>query len=121
MISDDMDFNLREFFKWARINCPSDIGMPHQTPERALLGSTVSSPCISDEEAEMISKAIGFLLLNEVAAHRVLMRVYHDQKSLSWMENRGEGDRKMNGNYLARAIQFIRGVLFASTAIGSGR
>jgi len=111
MISDDMYETLQRFYAWERGQNPADIGYPNITPVRRLLGGSVGSLGLTDDEALHIDKAITELRLERPDEYAVVKRVHRDQKSLRWMESRGEGNRRKNAMLLSNAHQFVSGFL----------
>lgn len=67
---DDTEFMLEQWARWALVNPGVSLGYPNLTTFRRLLGSTVSTPLISDEEAGKIDQAVADLVQrdNEMAA-----------------------------------------------------
>lgn len=106
-----MDTDLQEYFRWSRSGDPSAVGYPHQDAVRRLLGSTVPSVGISDDEALWIDAALGALKGDNPDAHHVILRYYRDRKSLRWMTSNGMGCRKTLARRLSEGREFIRGYL----------
>ena len=81
--------------QWARVNPDFALGYPDATPFRRLLGSTVSSPLISDDDAMAIDavvaksqrhhpemgKAVALYYLGTCSVSRVAkaMSIYHSK------------------------------------------
>lgn len=116
MLSDDMHENLVRFYHWSKTHDPADVGYPHQTPFRRLLGSSVGCEQLSDEEAGLINRALCVLREGDGEAYALIRRVYDDGKTLRWMEQHREGDRKRNGRILASAHSFLKGFLIGAIA-----
>lgn len=115
MLSDDIGQVIRDYYTWAAINSPDDIGYPHIDQVRKLLGGSVGSVRLSDDEAVHVDRALGRLSQESPRAHRVLHRMHMDKKGLRWMEKNGEGDRRTNARLAAEAEQFIKGALFGAS------
>jgi len=73
---DDIDAILSDYYAWARVKSPDDIGFPHATPERRLLGSSVSSPKLTDDEAMCIDAALGHLKSEAPDEYFVIHKIY---------------------------------------------
>lgn len=115
MLSDDMGANVRDYFIWAAINAPEDIGYPHAATISRLVGQNViRAPGLSDDEAMHINHVMGYLMREAPETYATMCRVYRDRKTLRWMEARGEGDRRTTGRLLAEGLQFLRGALFTT-------
>lgn len=114
MLSDDIGDVLFAYFQWARIDAPEDIGYPHIESIRRLLGSTVGSIGITEDEALLVNWAMGNLKREKPDSYTALIRVYRDKKTTRWMEARGEGDRRVIARQIAEGREFIRGVLFGA-------
>ena len=112
MISEDIHETLREYFRWARIHSPENIGYPRTDPVRVLCGSSVASVGLSDEEAEYVDQAIGHLKQVDPDSYEVIKLIYRDQRSLRWMEKAGVGDRRTTSHLASKGTEFIRGTLF---------
>lgn len=111
MLSEDMWENLNRFYAWDRTQNPSDLEAPHMTPFRRLLGGSVGSEGLSDDEALFIDRALCQLKQDRPDEYRVLLRVHRDGKTLRWMETRGEGHRRTNQDRLSSAHQYVKGFL----------
>jgi len=116
MLSDDMAENYRRFFAWARQGDPSDIGYPHSTPERKLLGAGIGCEGLSDDEATHIDRVLGLLKRHSHDAYRVCVWVHRDGKSLRQLQMHKRGDRRANARLLSDAHEFLRGYLSALAA-----
>lgn len=114
MISDDIHQVLQDYYAWARINSPDDVGYPHIDPVRRLLGSSVRSVTITDDEADYINRALCFLKKDNDKAYKIIRKVYKEGKTLRQLEKSGYGDRRVNGNLVSEGRQFVRGVLFGA-------
>lgn len=114
MLSSDAWENLTRYYAWDRANNPSDVGYPHVDPVRRLLGGSIGSEGLSDDEAMFIDKALCLLKRDDPEGYAIVKRVHRDGKTLRWMEKRGEGNRRTNGYKLKQAhthIQaFIQGI-----------
>lgn len=118
MLSEDMDDVLRDYYRWSQINSPDDIGYPHIDPVRRLLGGSVSSVGLSDEEAGFVDKALGYLKQSQPEQHAVIEHVYKKRHSLRWMEKNGMGDRKALARMASDGRQFLRGALMGASLVG---
>jgi len=116
MLSDDMAENYRRFFAWAAQGDPSDIGYPHSTPERKLLGGGIGCEGLSDDEAQHIDRVLGVLKREEPRAYKVCLWVHRDGRSLRQLQIHGRGDRKVNARLLSEAHQMLRGYIVALAA-----
>lgn len=114
MISDDIDQVMKNYYQWASLQSPGDIGYPHSIPTERLRRSVVGAEQITDEEAMFINHALAALREAEPEQYRVVSRVYGDRKTLRWMSMRGEGDRNTLGRQLTAGLQFVRGVLYGA-------
>jgi hypothetical protein len=111
MLTEDIDQLLHDYFAWAASQNPADLTFPHINPVRRLLGSSVRSLSISDDEAMWIDRALCRLKVDNAEAHRLIAKVYEDRRSLRWLEDRGEGDRKMLARRVAEGREYVRGYL----------
>lgn len=111
MISEDIHRVLRDYYHWARINAPEDIGYPHSIPTERLRRSVVGSAGISDDEAQYINIALCILKAEHPDQYKVVERVYRDGKTIRWMWDNGEGARPTLSKSLSNGMQFLRGVL----------
>lgn len=118
MLIEDMDSLMREYFRWAATNSPEKIGYPSVEIVERLRGSVVPSVPLSDDDALMVDRALNYLKRENPDAHRLIVRVYGEGKTVRWMEARGEGDRKVMGRLLGEGREFVKGVLFG---VGVGR
>lgn len=116
MIGESMDENLRDYFIWASQQDPADLGFPHQTPFRRLLGTSVRSIGLSDEDAMEINRALCMLWHDDPECFDIIRLYYQDRRSFRWMERHGRGERKALARRLADGLQFLRGVMCASVA-----
>lgn len=114
MLSEDMDDVLREYYRWAQSGAPDDIGYPHVEPVRRLLGGSVRSLGLSDEEAGWVDAALGFLKKEAPDEHAVIEQIYKNHRSLRWLESRGHGDRRALALLASRGRQFVYGALFGA-------
>jgi len=114
MLNEDVGQLLQDYFSWAKTNDPCDIGYPHIDPVRRLLGSSLRSAGLSDDEAAYVDMAMAYLKREEPESYRVVVRVFKDGKSLRWMEVNREGDRRTTANLISRGTQFIRGAIFGA-------
>ena len=111
MLTEDMDELLRQYFAWAATQDPSDLTYPHVEPVRRLLGSSVRSLSISDDEARYIDRALCRLKQDNADAHRLIVKVYRDHRTIRWLEARGEGERKTLARRVAEGREYVRGFL----------
>lgn len=114
MISDDMDQMVRDYYIWAAQQDPADIGFPHQTPFRRLLGSSVGSISLSDEDAMELNRGLCMLWRDDPDCYEIIRLYYADRRSFRWMEKCGKGERRALARRLADGLQFVRGVLYAA-------
>jgi hypothetical protein len=119
MLSDDIAENLRRFFQWARAADPSDIGYPHSTPERKLLGGGLGVEGLSDDEGLLIDSALAALKAEDAEAHRVIVKVHAENRSFRWMESRGQGNRKQLARSLSDGHSFVAGFIRAGKIMGA--
>ena len=112
MLTEDMDEMMRQYFVWSQQQDPADLAFPHQTPERRLMGSSVRSISLSDDDALHINQALGMLKSDDEQNYRIIKLYYQDRRSFRWMESRRMGDRKALARRMADGLHFIRGVLF---------
>lgn len=114
MLSDDMHENLRMYYAWARINCPSDLYYPHEIPTRRLQGRQIGPAGLTDDEAMHINRALCALREANPEALKVVEDHIADDKSLRWLEERRGHDRKRLGRLLSEACSFVSGYLVAA-------
>lgn len=111
MLSGDITENLRRFFAWVLTDNPANLGYPHITPERRLLGSMVSVAPLSDEEGEQMDRALCALREADGEGYALIVEVYANHRTLRWLEAKGKGERKRNGRVLSAAHNFLQGFL----------
>lgn len=116
MLTEDMDDLLRQYFAWAATQDPADLTYPHIDPVRRLLGSSVRSLSISDDEAQYIDRALCRLKEDNAEAHRLIVKVYRDHRTLRWLEARGEGERKTLARRVGEGREYLRGFLSGAAA-----
>lgn len=114
MLAYDIDQAIREYYVWAAQQDPADIGFPHQTPFRRLLGGSVGSLSLSDDDAMEINRSLCMLWRDDPDCYEVIRLYYQDRRSFRWMEKRGIGERRALARRMADGIQFVRGVLYAA-------
>ena len=78
-----IQWRLTEWARWSKQKVPGAKGYPSQTPFRRLLGSSVSSAQISDEEGDRIEAAVKRLGERSEEQHRVLVCYYKDRCSVA--------------------------------------
>lgn len=117
MLGENMDLTLTRYFAWARADDPSNIGYPHCTPVRRLLGSGISAEPLSDEEAGQVDRALCLLRAGDPEGYRLILRVHRDFRTLRQLEAKGEGERKRNARILSSAHAFLRGVMCGACEI----
>lgn len=107
-----------DYFRWAMTDNPADVGYPHVDPVRKLLGSSVRSIGITDDEALWVDYAMAFLKTENKPAYDVIMAVYRDRRSIRWLESKGRGDRRTIARLASEGQEFVRGVLFGAKIAG---
>ena len=60
-VSSQTHWILEQWARWARVNPDFALGYPNATPFRRLLGSTVSSSLISDDDAMVVDTMVAKL------------------------------------------------------------
>ena len=113
MLSEDMWDNLNRYYAWTRINDPADVGYPHETPFRRLLGSAVGAEQLSDDEAMHIDHALSALYVEYPEEHKIVELVHKHGRTLRQLEKHGKGSRHRNGQLLNSAHKFIWGFICA--------
>lgn len=113
MLHDDIDHVLREYFRWARAGCPSDIYYPHADPTQPFRGSSVPSLGLSDDEALWIDEAICQIGRDDKELFTLMFAYYGQKKSMAQL--RRFGSRKKISRRLSDAKSFIHGVLYGGT------
>jgi hypothetical protein len=116
MLTEDMDELLRQYFAWAAMQDPADLTYPHIDPVRRLLGSSLPSLHISDDEAQHIDRALCRLKADNADAHQLIIKVYRQHRTLRWLEARGEGERKTLARRIAEGREYVRGYLSGAMA-----
>lgn len=111
MLSENIDQVLRDYFQWAEIQSPDNIGYPHCIPTERLRRSVLSSEKLSDDEALWINGALSYLALDNPEAYAVVLNLYRDNKSIRWLADRGAGDRRTLMRLASEGREFVRGVL----------
>lgn len=120
MLSEDMDAVLREYFRWARSGCPSDITYPHSDPTQQFRGASVRSLGLSDDEALWVDAAISKIQHSDEKLHELLIAYYGQGKTMTQLRARF-GSRKKIARDLTDARAFVLGVLYAGSKTGVPR
>lgn len=118
MLNDDFNEMMRDYFAWSKVESPDDIGYPHSDPVRRLLGGSVRSIGLTDDEAICIDRAIAHLRSQRPQVFNTVKRIHQDGKSRRWMYENGEGDRRTIARMAESGEEFIRGCLFWQKVVG---
>lgn len=99
---------LTEWGRWRLIESGAAKGFPNQTPERRLLGGSLPTPAIEDEEAEKVDSAVRRLLTRDENQGKAIVFYYLEFMTLQKVA------RTMNLTYYEARGLLSRG----ETAVG---
>lgn len=95
---------------WRKTSAWDAKGYPHQTPFRALLGGSISSVMIDDEQAEKVDKAVCRVVERCHDMGEVLVLYYLEGKTVSWIARRVKKSSERTRRLLAQgetAVDYI--------------
>ena len=116
MIDYDTRWLLEQWARWSNVNPGLSLAYPNATPFRRLLGTTVPSALISDEEAEMVDRAVAKLLCRHPQMGKVVALYYLSGCNVSWVAKAMGIYRQKANELLQSGTAWLDGVLAGSEA-----
>ena len=109
---DDTEFMLEQWARWALVNPGVSLGYPNLTTFRRLLGSTVSTPLISDEEAGKIDQAVADLVQRDNEMATAMIIFFFSGSNLSYVAKHLKKHRTVTRCLVKAGIAWIDARLF---------
>ncbi|MAL94052.1 MAG: hypothetical protein CME40_03080 [Haliea sp.] len=107
----DIAFLLEQWARWCYVERGVQLGLPHQTPFRRLLGSTVPSACISDPLAQAIDQAVAEVCQRNEKIGRVLVPYFLQGRTTVQIAKKQGVSRPTVSKRLALGVSMVGEIL----------